>query len=140
METIDDHFPLYLYLTADSDDLFADNEASELQPNLNSKLVAALTEAHGRAPSPEEIFHYIYAILHAPTYREEYAEFLRIDFPRVPFTGRTEALFAQPRCLSATRLADLHLLKSPELDPPTCRFEGRRQLGRRKDEGTGLSL
>ena len=105
------NFPLYLYLTA-----------TDRRPNLNSKLIAALTEAHGRAPSPEEIFHYIYAILHAPTYREEYAEFLRIDFPRVPFT-KDEALFANLAALG-TRLADLHLLKSPELDPPTCRFEG----------------
>ena len=35
--------------------------------------------------TPEEILGYIYAILHAPTYRTHYAEFLRIDFPRVPF-------------------------------------------------------
>ncbi len=33
----------------------------------------------------EEILGYIYAVLHAPTYRTRYAEFLRIDFPRVPF-------------------------------------------------------
>ena len=35
--------------------------------------------------TPEENFGYIYAILHAPAYRTRYAEFLRIDFPRVPF-------------------------------------------------------
>jgi predicted helicase len=35
--------------------------------------------------TPEEILGYIYAVLHAPTYRRRYAEFLRIDFPRVPF-------------------------------------------------------
>jgi predicted helicase len=35
--------------------------------------------------TPEEILSYIYAVLHAPTYRTKYAEFLRIDFPRVPF-------------------------------------------------------
>jgi predicted helicase len=35
--------------------------------------------------TPEEILGYIYAVLHAPTYRTRYAEFLRIDFPRVPF-------------------------------------------------------
>ena len=122
LKTIDYHFPLYLYPTADSDDLFADHEASERQPNLNSKLVAALTEAHGQAPSPEELFYYTYAILHTPTYREQYAEFLRTDFPCVPFTGNRE-LFAQLAAFGK-RLADLHLLTSPELDPPTCRFEG----------------
>ena len=114
--------PLYLYPTTDRNDLFAHHEASERQPNLNPKLVAALTEVHSRAPSPEEIFHYIYAILYAPSYREQYAEFLRTDFPRVPFT-KDRALFTNLAALG-TRLADLHLLKSPELDPPTCRFEG----------------
>ena len=116
------NFPLYLYPAADRDDLFAHHEASEQQPNLNPKLVETLTEAHGQAPSPEEIFHYIYAILHAPTYRDKYAEFLRTDFPRVPFAGDRK-LFAALAALG-TRLADLHLLTSPELDPPTCRFEG----------------
>ena len=117
------NFPLYLYPAADRDDLFAHHEASEQQPNLNPKLVETLTEAHGQAPSPEEIFHYIYAILHAPTYREKYAEFLRTDFPCVPFAGDRK-LFADLAALG-TRLADLHLLTSPELDPPTCRFEGK---------------
>ena len=116
------NFPLYLYPAADRDDLFAHHEASERQPNLNPKLVAALTEAHDRAPSPEDIFYYIYAILYAPSYREKYAEFLRTDFPHVPFT-KDQKLFIQLATFGK-RLAELHLLKSLELDPPTCRFEG----------------
>lgn len=40
--------------------------------------------------SPEEILGYIYAVLHAPAYRSRYAEFLRIDFPRIPFAETTE--------------------------------------------------
>ena len=39
----------------------------------------------GRALFPEEVMGYIYAVLHAPAYREAFGEFLRIDFPRVPF-------------------------------------------------------
>ncbi len=35
--------------------------------------------------TPEEIFGFVYAVLHSPTYRIRYAEFLRIDFPHVPF-------------------------------------------------------
>ena len=105
------HFPLYLYLTV-----------TDRRSNLSRELVEGLAEAHDRVPSPEEIFHYIYAILHSPAYREKYAEFLRTDFPRVPFTADRE-LFANLATLGA-RLADLHLLTSPELDPPTCRFEG----------------
>ena len=122
LKTIDYHFPLYLYPTADQGDLFTSQGSSEREPNLNPKLVAALREAHGGDPSPEAIFHYVYAVLHAPTYRRRYAEFLRIDFPRIPFTANTE-LFAELANLGA-RLTELHLLKSPELDPPTCRFEG----------------
>lgn len=116
------YFPLYLYPTADRDDLFAQRESSERQPNLSPKLLAVLTTAHGQAPSPEDIFYYMYAILHAPAYREQYAEFLRIDFPRIPFT-KDSALFAE-LAEFGKRLVGLHLLTSPELDPPTCRFEG----------------
>ena len=116
------HFPLYLYPTADRHDLFAHHEISERQPNLNRELVAALTEAHSQAPSPEEIFHYVYATLYSPAYRGKYADFLRTDFPRVPFTSDRE-LFVEIATLGE-RLATLHLLTSPELNPPTCRFEG----------------
>ena len=45
-----------------------------------------------------------------------------MDFPRIPFTADA-ALFSQLAALGA-RLTALHLLKSPELDPPACRFEG----------------
>jgi hypothetical protein len=116
------YFPLYLYPTADRDDLFAQLEPTERQPNLNPNLVVALEKAHGSESSPEAVFYYIYAILHAPTYREKYAESLRIDFPRIPFTS-DKALFAQLASLGK-RLSDLHLLTSSELDPSACRFEG----------------
>ncbi len=57
---------------------------------------------------PEDIFHYIYAVFHSPTYRERYAEFLKIDFPRVPLTSN-RALFAALAAKGAA-LVDLHLL------------------------------
>lgn len=123
LKTIDYAFPLYLYPSAARDDLFVHHELSERQPNLNQKLVAALAEAYSREPTSEEIFHYVYAVLYAPAYREKYAEFLRMDFPRVPFTADA-GLFQNLTALGA-RLTALHLLKSPELDPPACRFEGR---------------
>lgn len=65
-------FPLYL-------------TEGEHRENLGSEFrdyIDALYEHHYSA---EEIFGYIYAVLHAQTYRARYAEFLRIDFPRVPF-------------------------------------------------------
>lgn len=130
------YFPLYLYPAANRDDLFAHQEPAERRANLNPKLVTALAKAHGREPTPEEIFHYVYAVLYAPAYREKYAEFLRMDFPRVPVTADA-GLFAELAALGA-RLTALHLLKSPELDPPACRFEGRGDGCIAKGRKTGL--
>jgi predicted helicase len=114
------HFPLYLY--PDRRDLLSTHEPTERQPNLNPDVVAALAAAYGQEPSSEEIFYYVYAVLYAPTYREKYAEFLRLDFPRIPFTSDYE-LFKQMAELGK-RLVELHLLQSPELDPPIARFQG----------------
>jgi predicted helicase len=122
LKTIDYLFPLYLYPIADRTDLFAHHEPTERQANLNPTLIAVLTDAYGRAPQPEEVFYYIYAVLSAPAYREKYTEFLRMDFPRVPFTSDVR-LFEQLAALGE-RLTALHLLRSPELDPPSCRFDG----------------
>jgi predicted helicase len=62
---------------------------------------------------PEDIFHYVYAIFHSPTYRSRYAEFLKIDFPRVPLTSDAKLFHA----LSAKgqEMVALHLLESPAL-------------------------
>lgn len=70
--------------------------------------------------TPEDVFHYIYAVLHAPTYRSRYAEFLRIDFPRVPLTS-DRALF---RTLAAkgAALVSHHLLEAPALADSTVRY------------------
>jgi hypothetical protein len=136
LKTIDYHFPLYLYPSAHRGDLFAQHEPSERKPNLNPKLVAALAEAYGRVPTPEEIFHYVYAVLYAPDYREKYVEFLRMDFPRVPFTADA-GLFKKVAALGV-RLTALHLLKSPELDPPACRFDGEGESRIAKGRKVGL--
>jgi len=112
-------FPLYIYPQRD---LFDAQGLGERQPNLNYKLVQQLGEAFGEEPSPTEVFYYVYAVLYAPSYREKYAEFLRIDFPRIPFTSDYE-LFKRMAELGR-RLVDLHLLRSPELDPPIARFQG----------------
>ena len=58
---------------------------------------------------PETLFDYIYAVLHLPKYRKDYEEFLKIDFPRIPYPAdNTEferfAKFGQ-------RLRELHLLE-----------------------------
>ena len=60
---------------------------------------------------PEDIFDYAYAVFHSPEYRARYAEFLKIDFPRLPLTSDCE-LFKALAGLGA-RLVDLHLLRVP---------------------------
>jgi len=58
---------------------------------------------------PEDVFGYIYAILHSPAYRERYAQFLKRDFPRVPLTSNAN-LFCS-FCNLGNRLVNLHLLE-----------------------------
>jgi len=62
----------------------------------------------------------MYAVFHSPTYRSRYAEFLKIDFPRLPLTSDL-ALF---RTLAAkgAELVGLHLLESPVLAHPITRY------------------
>lgn len=116
------YFPLYLYPEADRRDLFSAHQPPARRPNLNPALLAALAAALGREPSPEEVFHYVYAVLYTPAYRQRYAPFLRLDFPRIPLAADPD-LFAAVAGLGE-RLVGLHLLKSAELDQPLARFEG----------------
>ena len=60
--------------------------------------------------SPEEILGYIYAVLHSPTYRSRYAEFLKIDFPRIPFVDNKKEFEKLSRL--GWDLVQAHLLKS----------------------------
>ena len=65
--------PLYLYSVDGS-------KVAELK----KEIVNEIEKIIGKT-TPENIFDYIYAVLHSPTYREKYKEFLKIDFPRVPY-------------------------------------------------------
>ncbi len=133
LKTIDYLFPLYIYEAKDklkkrsfvSAMMLFEPAADYVvkKPNLSAEVVESLSNAYKKNPSPEEIFYYIYAILYSETYRKKYAEFLKIDFPRVPFT-RDYKMF---RKMSeyGNRLVDLHLLKSAEFDSPIARFQGK---------------
>ena len=57
----------------------------ESSENLSANFREFIDTRYEHHYTPEEIIGYIYAVLHAPAYRTRYAEFLRIDFPRVPF-------------------------------------------------------
>lgn len=58
---------------------------------------------------PEDVFHYIYAIFHSPSYRSRYAEFLKTDFPRVP--AASDAGLFRRLCTAGADLVALHLLE-----------------------------
>ncbi len=128
-------FPLYLYPDSTKKTLFSALEPKERQPNLKPWLIQALTKTYDIEISPEEIFHYIYAVLYSPSYRERYTDFLSLDFPRIPFPSRKE-LFAEMAELGE-RIVALHLLRSHELDPPLSHFEGQgdNRIAKNKREG-----
>jgi predicted helicase len=118
-------FPLYLYPAAD--ELGA---SAGRRPNINPEFLKALaeklkvsqTEPHGlpQGVTPEDIFHYAYAVFHSPTYRARYAEFLKIDFPRLPLTGNRD-LFFRLAALGGELVA-LHLMESPKLNDLITEF------------------
>ena len=136
-------FPLYLYNRADDPVLaqkhlnFISNQQRSImdsrRPNLNPQFVINIEErlklnfvSNGTGDlkktfGPEDIFHYIYAIFYSPTYRQRYAEFLKIDFPRVPLTSDRK-LFAA-LCRKGTELVSLHLMESPQLSQFVTKYE-----------------
>ena len=75
---------------------------------------------------PEDIFHYIYAILHAQTYRQRYAEQLKDNFPHIPLTTH-RALFQKLASLGE-QLATLHLFQSEATHLPTFPISGDPQV------------
>jgi hypothetical protein len=98
----------------------------EFSAKLGLEFVPEQPEAMGQKPSagspfgPEDVFNYIYAIFHSPTYRKRYAEFLKIDFPRVPLTS-DKKLFWKLVALGRELVA-LHLLESPALDKLVTKY------------------
>jgi len=119
-------FPLYTYPQTTRHDLFSQNASGGRVPNLAPKLIEALTSAPKKDLTPEQIFHYIYALLYSNAYRKKYAEFLKTDFPRVPFT-KDHKLFNK-LAEKGEELVELHLLKSKKLLKPIARCEGSGEL------------
>jgi predicted helicase len=104
--------------------------ASNFGRRFLSELAAALGVATDRSnglPSgltSEEVLHYAYAVFHSPGYRSRYAEFLKIDFPRLPLTGSVDLFRALTRL--GGELAAMHLLESSKLAKPITEFIGGR--------------
>jgi predicted helicase len=115
-------FPLYLYPQS-FDKLGIDSEEKRT-PNFNDKIIVELADRVGLnfinekeetantvAFAPIDVLDYIYAVLHSPAYREQYKEFLKIDFPRVPYPKDPATFWALVALGSEIR--QLHLLEAP---------------------------
>ncbi|MCD4745250.1 MAG: hypothetical protein K8R58_03020, partial [Bacteroidales bacterium] len=92
------------------------------RPNIQGTLFEKLNGKYNKHLTPEEILYYIYGILYSNVYREKYAEFLKIDFPRIPFTTDYE-LFGEI-AKYGKQLSNLHLLKSELLNKPLAKYQG----------------
>ena len=120
-----DIFPLYLYnasayapkrkkTKSSYGNLMMFDKPKEKESNIKSEIIERLLKSYKKEITPEEIFYYIYAILYSDIYRKKYNEFLKIDFPHIPFTNNIK-LFNKVSKLGK-ELADLHLLKSEKLE------------------------
>lgn len=92
-------FPLYLY----------SEDGTFKKPNFNDEIVQKIEESFGETIDPQELFDYIYAILHSPNYRTKYKEFLKIDFPRIPYP--TNAIDYHRLSAIGSQLRKLHLME-----------------------------
>jgi len=95
--------PLYLY----------HNDGTKT-PNFNLGELAKLNKNLKSEYQPEDVLDYIYGVLHSPSYREKYKEFLKIDFPRVPIP-KDDAGFVKFKDFG-TKLRALHLMTDPSLE------------------------
>ena len=114
-------FPLYIFPSETPSDA-----VNQRVPNLDSEFTRALVAVVGLELTadgfgdlittfgPEDIFRYLYAVLHSPEYRRRYADFLKSDFPRVPLPGN-RTLFSDLTRLGA-RLVRTHLLEVESSD------------------------
>ena len=114
-------FPLYLYPVEGKPWL-----EEGRRPNLNPEFIKAFSDKLGlkfiedgkgdleETFGPEDVFNYAYAVFHSPTYRSRYAEFLKIDFPRLPLTSDGELFKALAD--KGAELVSLHLMESPKLN------------------------
>jgi len=121
-ETVSYSAPLYLY--PDEKQTRIGGETSR-KPNLNADIVKTIADKLGLRFTPEktdarnafaplDLLDYIYAVLHSPAYRAKFREFLKIDFPRVPYPNDKKRFRALARL--GAELRSLHLMESAKLD------------------------
>ncbi|HPY15379.1 MAG TPA: N-6 DNA methylase [bacterium] len=116
-------FPLYLYPQKDDTAVF--DNGGEREPNLNMEIVQKIADGLGLkfakekvdtegTFAPIDLLDYIYAVLHNPSYRDKYKEFLKIDFPRIPYPEDVETFWKLVS--KGGELRQIHLMESPILE------------------------
>ena len=120
--------PLYIYpeeqQQSPEKQLTLDKQPTR-EPNLNPDIIKTIANKLSLNFTPEKIdednsfapidlLDYIYAILHNPAYRQKYREFLKTDFPRVPYPTDQNQFRALAQL--GAELRSLHLMESPTLD------------------------
>jgi hypothetical protein len=116
-------FPLYSYPAKNGQQTI--EETANRTPNLNQEIVKEITdkltltfinekETTENTFAPIDILDYIYAVLHSPTYREKYKEFLKIDFPRVPYPKDKKTFWQLVKLGGEIR--QIHLLESAKVE------------------------
>jgi len=115
--------PLYSYPETNGQQTIG--QTAERTPNLNTEIVKQIAdklelsftnekETNENTFAPIDILDYIYAVLHSPTYREKYKEFLKIDFPRVPYPKDKDTFWQLVKLGGEIR--QIHLLESPTVE------------------------
>jgi len=106
-------FPLYLYSATAGGERRV-NLAPEFIADFAARLgMNWVTDGRGdlqQTFGPEDVLAYMYAVFYSPAYRQRYAPFLKIDFPRLPLTGNVE-LF-RVLCALGDRLIALHTMQA----------------------------
>ena len=111
--------PLYLYPEPGSIE-------TSRRPNLDEKIWAQINTFIGKEASPEDIFDYIYGVLHSPAYRAKYKEFLKVDFPRIPYPKNADE-FEHFRSFGY-QLRELHLMHNVPDSPVSFPNAGTMQV------------
>ncbi len=116
-------FPLYIYPETNGQQTI--DQTTERTPNLKAEIVNQIAENLGltftneketteNTFAPIDILDYIYAVLHSPTYREKYKEFLKIDFPRVPYPKEKDTFWQLVKL--GEEIRQIHLLESTKVE------------------------
>lgn len=109
--------PLYVERAVISED---GKPESKLIPNLDGEIVGKFSSHIGKPVEPLGTIDYIYAVLHSPKYRETYKEFLKIDFPRIPYPKNAEQFHRLAE--KGAELRRLHLMEDVASWPMTVSF------------------